>query len=109
MFKKASNMNHCLNFSAKLEDELQRLMDEDGRAWEDFTIEEEGELYKQALDTIIEGEEHKSWAAGNLRIGEIILLIDSDTRVVSTRSCTQGRDIVANFSLSLRTAYFWER
>jgi hypothetical protein len=34
------------------------------------------------MKTIIESDEGRTLAQGNVRIGEIILLIDSDTRVV---------------------------
>ena len=80
-------MNYCLEFSIRVEDELLRLIrvlcDGSGRLEEDITMEEENVLYKQALDTIIEQDEGRTIASGNVRIGEIILIIDSDTRVVS--------------------------
>ncbi|PQE16287.1 glycosyltransferase family 2 protein [Rutstroemia sp. NJR-2017a WRK4] len=84
-FKKASNMNYCLHFSIRVEDELLRLIGEkcaaEGRHTDDITVEEENVLYKQALDTCIEQDEGRTWAGGNVRIGDIILIIDSDTRV----------------------------
>lgn len=87
-FKKASNMNYCLSFSLRVEDELLRLMkvkaDAEERSQESLSIDEEEELYQQALQTIIELDEGKTWAEGNVRMGEVILLIDCDTRVVST-------------------------
>lgn len=86
-FKKASNMNYCLSFSLRVEDELLRLMkekaDRTDRSQEDFSIEEENELYDQAVATILESDGGKTWAAGNVRMGEIILIVDCDTRVVS--------------------------
>jgi hypothetical protein len=86
-FKKASNMNYALSFSLRVEDELLRLMklkaDAEGRTQESLSIEEEEELYQQALQTVLEGAGGKTWAEGNIRMGEIILLIDCDTRVVS--------------------------
>lgn len=85
-FKKASNMNYCLSFSLKVEDELLRLMKEkseiEGRATEDFSLEDEAYLYELALQTIIEGDEGKTLAEGNVRMGDIILIVDCDTRVV---------------------------
>jgi cellulose synthase/poly-beta-1,6-N-acetylglucosamine synthase-like glycosyltransferase len=84
-FKKASNMNYCLHFSIRVEDELQSLLDkrvaETGVALADITIEEEAVLFEQAVSTILEHDEGKTWAEGNVRIGELILLIDCDTRV----------------------------
>lgn len=86
-FKKASNMNYCLNFSIRVEDELLRLIAaksaEEGRPEGDIAPEEEDELYKHALATCLEQDEGRTMAGGNVRIGDIILIIDSDTRVVS--------------------------
>jgi hypothetical protein len=85
-------MNYCLHFSIRVEDELLRLIGEkcaaEGRHTDDITVEEENVLYKQALDTCIEQDEGRTWAGGNVRIGDIILIIDSDTRVVSDNSQT---------------------
>ncbi|KAF2709488.1 hypothetical protein K504DRAFT_455200 [Pleomassaria siparia CBS 279.74] len=84
-FKKASNMNYCLDFSLRVEDELLRLIDEmcerRGCTQDDLTIEEEDELYDQARNAMLEKDEGRTWAAGNVRVGEIILIVDSDTRV----------------------------
>jgi hypothetical protein len=89
-FKKASNMNYCLSFSLRVEDELLRLMklkaDVEGRSQETLSIEEEEELYQQAVQTIIKADGGKTWAEGNVRMGEVILLIDCDTRVVSSQT-----------------------
>ena len=86
-FKKASNMNYCLDFSIRVEDELLRLIDvtcvATGKSNDEITVEEENVLYQKALETIIEQDEGRTWASGNVRIGDIILIIDSDTRVVS--------------------------
>ena len=80
-------MNYCLDFSIRVEDELLRLIAalcaETGKSNEEITVEEENVLYNRALETIIEQDEGRTWASGNVRIGEIILIIDSDTRVVS--------------------------
>ncbi|KAI1339989.1 glycosyl transferase family group 2-domain-containing protein [Xylariaceae sp. FL0016] len=84
-FKKASNMNYCLSFSLRVEDELLQLLkqksDAENRPQEDFTIEEEEVLYQQALETALAQDGGKTMAAGNVRMGEIILIIDCDTRV----------------------------
>ncbi|KAF2021806.1 hypothetical protein BU24DRAFT_417432 [Aaosphaeria arxii CBS 175.79] len=84
-FKKASNMNYCLNFSLRVEDELLRLISEEcarrGCTQDDLTIEDEDALYQQARGNELEKDEGRTWAAGNIRVGEIILIVDSDTRV----------------------------
>lgn len=81
-------MNYCLDFSIRVEDELLRLIaavcEETGRLEESLTVDEENILYNKALEAIIDSDEGRTWAAGNVRIGEVILIIDSDTRVVST-------------------------
>jgi hypothetical protein len=104
-FKKASNMNHCLDFSIRVEDELQRLLTataaERGIPEEAITVKEENVLYEKALQTIIDLDEGRTWASGNVRIGELILIIDSDTRVVSHSKFDKIYTIrrkVANFS-----------
>jgi hypothetical protein len=84
-FKKASNMNYCLNFSIRVEDELLRLIAEfeAQNPEEEVTVAKENELYALAMETIIASDEGRTWAAGNVRLGEFILLIDCDTKVVS--------------------------
>lgn len=84
-FKKASNMNYCLDFSIRVEDELLKLIADTCRerscTQDDLSIEDEDKLYEQARNTIVERDGGKTWAAGNVRLGEVILIIDSDTRV----------------------------
>ncbi|KAJ3117283.1 hypothetical protein HDU96_007322 [Phlyctochytrium bullatum] len=64
-FKKASNMNFCLMISRNLEQ----------------LLEAEPELdYDEALERVVE-EDGRAWAAGDIQIGDIILIVDSDTRV----------------------------
>jgi hypothetical protein len=91
-FKKASNMNYCLSFSLKVEDELLKLMkeksDREGRAQDDLSLEEEEFLYERALATVLEADGGLTMADGNVRMGDIILIIDCDTRVVSMVSAT---------------------
>ena len=80
-------MNYCLSISLRVEDELSKLMKEksdiEGRSQEDFSLEEEEYLYEQALQTIIDADGGQTMAEGNVRIGDVILIIDCDTRVVS--------------------------
>ncbi|KAL2065738.1 hypothetical protein VTL71DRAFT_3408 [Oculimacula yallundae] len=84
-FKKASNMNYCLDFSIRVEDECLRLMDARAQlkscTVEELTVEDESELYDEAMRAMVEADEGRTLAAGNVRMGEIVLLIDSDTRV----------------------------
>lgn len=84
-FKKASNMNFALNISRKVEAYLQTMVAEKLAAEGTDMIDdnEEEELYQQALARVLE-ENPLAWAEGNVRVGEIILIVDSDTRVVST-------------------------
>lgn len=81
-FKKASNMNFALNVSNKVEDELLILMGEKlGQADMIDPIEEEIQ-YRRALETVL-ASDPRIRAGGDIRMGEIILIVDSDTRVVS--------------------------
>ena len=75
-FKKASNMNYALNVSARVEDKLAGI-----HRPSTWTTADEGEAYEKMLDEIIQEDEGRTWAGGNVRIGDYILLIDSDTRV----------------------------
>ncbi|KAK4550771.1 hypothetical protein LTR36_000350 [Oleoguttula mirabilis] len=76
-FKKASNMNFGLmltcNVEAKLA-EVQRhaIWSQNNEAFE----------YERCLREVVE-EHGRAWADGNIRIGDYILIIDSDTRVPS--------------------------
>lgn len=81
-FKKASNMNFALNISQKVEAYLQDLVDEKyNREGTDFLEEkEEEEMYDACLKRVLE-ENPIAEAAGNIRVGQYILIIDSDTRV----------------------------
>ncbi|KAF2205964.1 hypothetical protein GQ43DRAFT_384692 [Delitschia confertaspora ATCC 74209] len=84
-FKKASNMNYCLDFSLRVEDELLRLISETCRArgctQDDLTIEDEDKLYEQARESTVAQDGGKTIAGGNVRLGDVILIVDSDTRV----------------------------
>jgi hypothetical protein len=80
-FKKASNMNFALNITNRVEDELQKLVDgmyEQGAT--SISEEQEDELYQQALNTILVADP-RAKAGGNIRMGEFILIVDSDTIV----------------------------
>ncbi|KAH0443358.1 glycosyltransferase family 2 protein [Colletotrichum camelliae] len=75
-FKKASNMNYALMTSIKVEEKLMEI--ERGNKWGQ---ESEDQVYAEALTQVLEDSEGRTWADGNIRIGDYILLIDSDTRV----------------------------
>jgi hypothetical protein len=81
-FKKASNMNYCLDFSLRVDKEMERLLAETcrdrGVSQADLAISEETELYDQARNNVLERDNERTWAAGDCRVGEIILIIDSD-------------------------------
>ncbi|KAH7420000.1 glycosyl transferase family group 2-domain-containing protein [Cadophora sp. MPI-SDFR-AT-0126] len=75
-FKKASNMNYALMISNKIEEKLLKI----GRH-QSWAPEEEQEAYGVCLTEVLAEEEGRAWAEGNIRVGDYILLIDSDTRV----------------------------
>lgn len=74
-FKKASNMNFGLMLSCNVEEKLLQIKRHD--AWGQG---DEALAYEQALKEVLE-EDGRAWADGNIRVGDYILLIDSDTRV----------------------------
>lgn len=74
-FKKASNMNYALMISNKVEEKL--LLVEHAQDW---TQEQDYSAYNEVLAQVLAEEGH-AWAEGNIRVGDYILLIDSDTRV----------------------------
>lgn len=75
-FKKASNMNYALMISCKLEDKLVRIQRHAG-----WTQNEEAQAYCEALAEVNKEMGGRAWMDGNIRVGDYILLIDSDTRV----------------------------
>lgn len=81
-FKKASNMNFALNFSQRVEKRMQEMVDRKIAATGTDLLDEgeEEELYHTALGQLLD-EEPLAWADGDIRVGEILLLVDSDTRV----------------------------
>ncbi|KAK3112111.1 hypothetical protein LTR53_011951 [Teratosphaeriaceae sp. CCFEE 6253] len=84
-FKKASNMNYCLDFAGRVEDDWLARIEEEcqkrGCTQQDLSIEDEEMLYDEAREAQIERDGGRTWAAGNVRMGEVILIIDSDTRM----------------------------
>ncbi|KAM7197932.1 putative glycosyltransferase [Naviculisporaceae sp. PSN 640] len=76
-FKKASNMNFALMISCKVEDKLAAI-----NRTPDWSQHDEAQAYERALKEVLE-EDGRAWADGNIRVGDYILIIDSDTRVPS--------------------------
>lgn len=75
-FKKASNMNFCLHISNRVEAKMHYVHRSDGWA----QVQEE-KAYGHALQEVLTEDEGRTWAEGNIRVGDYILLVDSDTRV----------------------------
>ena len=75
-FKKASNMNYALWVSQRVEDKLAKVTRP-----VDWTQEDELSEYQNTLTEVISEDEGRTWGEGNIRMGDYILIIDSDTRV----------------------------
>lgn len=77
-----------MNYANALSLRIEELMDgmrphalalhPEGHFWSD---NDENALYDTALAQVLEEKQGEAWASGNLRMGSILLLIDSDTRV----------------------------
>ncbi|KAJ9635484.1 hypothetical protein H2201_003145 [Coniosporium apollinis] len=74
-FKKASNMNFGLMISNNVEEKLAQI-----HRPEDWSQNDEAREYERCLKEVLE-ENGRAWADGNIRVGDYIILIDSDTRV----------------------------
>jgi hypothetical protein len=106
-FKKASNMNFALNISQKVETILR------GRVEAKFMSEktdrvdshEQDTLYREALAEVLAADP-RATAAGNIRVGEFILIVDSDTQVVSTLYPSTIVSTSTNFSGSRLIVFF---
>ena len=68
-------MNFGLMLSCRVEERL-ALVDRPSN----WTQDDEGAEYQRCLVEVLE-EHGRAWADGNIRIGDYIILIDSDTRV----------------------------
>jgi hypothetical protein len=75
-FKKASNMNYALAMSCRVEE----LLGQHQRP-EEWSQLDENAIYKEAMEVAMSERAGEAWADGNIRVGDYILLIDSDTRV----------------------------
>ncbi|KAF2708210.1 hypothetical protein K504DRAFT_434457 [Pleomassaria siparia CBS 279.74] len=74
-FKKASNMNFGLMLSNNIETKLAEINRD-----EKWSQNDEAREYDRCLKEVLE-EHGRAWADGNIRIGDYIILVDSDTRV----------------------------
>jgi len=70
-------MNFGLMISNNVEAKLAQVIRHEGWNQNDEAVE-----YERCLQEVLE-EHGRAWADGNIRIGDYILLIDSDTRVPS--------------------------
>jgi hypothetical protein len=75
-FKKASNMNYAMWASVRVEEKLANI-----ERTEDWNQDQEARAYQEALCEIIDEEGGYMQADGDIRMGDYILIIDSDTRV----------------------------
>ena len=74
-------MNFALNISNRVEDMLLASVAQLQPEKHGFIgDQQEDDLYQAALETVLREDGH-AWADGNIRIGEYILIVDSDTRV----------------------------
>ena len=69
-FKKASNMNYALGISCKVEEKLATL--ERPMGWNQ---RDENQAYGEILREILDASNGETWADGNIRVGDYILLI----------------------------------
>ncbi|KAJ4352796.1 hypothetical protein N0V95_003958 [Ascochyta clinopodiicola] len=75
-FKKASNMNYAMRLSVQVEEILAAYPRHD-----QWTQHDENNAYKSAMQRLLAEREGEAWSEGNIRMGDYILIIDSDTRV----------------------------
>jgi hypothetical protein len=82
-------MNYGLNFACRVEERTSALIAGRGTDSGNVAQRSDDELYKQAFNATIAADQGKTMAGGNVLLGEIILLVDCDTRVVgvSNTSC----------------------
>ncbi|KAJ3288868.1 hypothetical protein HK104_007899 [Borealophlyctis nickersoniae] len=74
-FKKASNLNFALQFSMKVDDAMNAI-----DPMRRLNPEQEGQVYTDILEDVLE-QDGRAWAEGDIRVGEIILILDSDSRI----------------------------
>jgi hypothetical protein len=76
---------HSLNFTYNLSLRVEEIMKTrlENSAPDGESEKSEEEIYQFALQQAIEESQGKAWAAGDIRVGDYVLLIDSDTRMNS--------------------------
>ncbi|UZJ55683.1 hypothetical protein CBS101457_005003 [Exobasidium rhododendri] len=74
-FKKASNLNFTYTLSLRVEEVMAKL------TLEQVSPQTTADTYNKALQIVLEERNGDAWVTGDIRIGDYILLIDSDTRV----------------------------
>ncbi|PWN47365.1 hypothetical protein IE53DRAFT_321345 [Violaceomyces palustris] len=80
-FKKASNLNFTCRLSLEIEKMMAAERPTEGEAFYNWTESDEKLLYQSCLERALPQIHPLAEAQGNVRIGDLILLIDSDTRV----------------------------
>lgn len=75
-FKKASNMNFCLDVSNRIEDKMAQVA-----RTPTWNQEDEDRLYQSCFEQVLDEDLGRTWGGGDIRVGDYILLVDSDTRV----------------------------
>jgi hypothetical protein len=68
-------MNFAMNLAYNVEERLSEIERPEG-----WTDADEEAAYEQVLEQVVK-EDGRAWAAGDIRMGDLILIVDSDTRV----------------------------
>ena len=71
-------MNYALMVSNRVEEKLKQVA-----RTPEWTQVQEQDAYQQCLRQVLDEDEGRTQAEGNIRVGDYILIIDSDTRVPS--------------------------
>jgi len=69
-----------MNYGLRLSCRVEEIMDLTNRT-DDWNSHREDTLYKEAMEAAIAERTGEAWADGDIRMGDYILLVDSDTRV----------------------------
>lgn len=72
-------MNNALDLSVRVDEEFEKLVADMSN--EERTRQKQ-QVYRQAMSLALQNGKVENWADGNIQIGDLILLVDSDTRVV---------------------------
>ncbi|PWN87938.1 hypothetical protein FA10DRAFT_215120, partial [Acaromyces ingoldii] len=73
-FKKASNLNYTYTLSLEVETAMAQIFEQNPSL-------DVSQVYSQALEQVLASHNGDAWASGDIRMGDYVLLIDSDTRV----------------------------